>query len=312
MSRTPFDTFAKDLMVALLSPLGHAKEDARIVSDPQYADVYFRPSPGLGTITPRDGFVHLLASAGRSIFEVARQPPDLAEMASWQRKQLALWQSEQNTARRKKVPPPPLPPVLWGLSSGPPEQAMKGYKLAPMDATVWPRGCYDGTPEGTFRLVVLSELPRTRDTLLVRTMGRGVTFREAMEDLDALPPEAPERALARPFLVSLTLQLQNDPTDEAQEMLMQSQKLYEEYTQKVRAEGRKEGLKEGRKEGREEGLEKGLRDAIVAVCAARGLTLRAVHRAKLTAEADPAVLRRWLARAATATHAAEVFAADAG
>ena len=291
MSRTPFDTFAKDLMVALLSPLGHAKEDARIVSDPQYADVYFRPSPGLGSITPRDGFVHLLASAGRSIFEVARQPPDLAEMASWQRKQLALWQSEQNTARRKKAPPPPLPPVLWGL-------------LAPMDATVWPRGCYDGTPEGTLRLVVLSELPRTRDTLLVRTMGRGVTFREAMEDLDALPPEAPERALARPFLVSLTLQLQNDPTDEAQEMLMQSQKLYEEYTQKVRAEGRKEG--------REEGLEKGLRDGVVAVCAARGLTLRAVHRAKLTAETDPAVLRRWLARAATATHVAEVFAADAG
>lgn len=308
MSRTPFDTFAKDLMVALLSPLGHAKEDARIVSDPQYADVYFRPSPGLGPIAPRDGFVQLLASVGRSIFEVARQPPDLAEMASWQRKQLALWQSEQNTARRKKVAPPPLPPVLWGLSSGPPEQAMRGYKLAPMDATVWPRGCYDGTPEGTFRLVVLSELPRTRDTLLVRTMGRGVTFREAMEDLDALPPDAPERALARPFLVSLTLQLQNDPTAEAQEMLMQSQKLYEEYTRKVRAEGRKEG----RKEGREEGLERGLRDGIVAVCAARGLTLRAGHRAKLTAEADPAVLRRWLARAATATRAAEVFAEDAG
>jgi predicted transposase YdaD len=87
-------------------------------------------------------------------------------------------------------------------------------------------------------------------------------------------------------------------------MLMQSQKLYEEYTRKVRAEGRKEG--------REEGLERGLRDGIVAVCAARGLTLRAGHRAKLTAEADPAVLRRWLARAATATRAAEVFAEDAG
>jgi len=44
----------------------------------------------------------------------------------------------------------------------------------------------------------------------------------------------------------------------------------------------------------------------------RGLTLRAVHRTKLTAEADPAVLRRWLACAATATRAAEVFAEDAG
>ena len=310
MSRSPFDTFAKDLVVALLSPLGHAKEDARITSDPQFADVYFKPSEGLDVATQGRGFVHQLASVGRSIFEVAYQPPDLAEMASWQRKQLALWQSEQNVARRKKLAGPPLPPVLWGLSSGPPERAMKGYKLEPMDSALWPRGCYAGTPEGTHRLVVISELPRTRDTLLVRTMGRGVTFREAMEDLDALPADAPEHELAGPFLVSLTLQLQNNPNDEVQEMATQSQKLYEAYTRKVRAEGRKEGRKEGRQEGRQEGLEKGLRDAIVAVCTARGLKLLAVHRAKLAAEATPALLRRWLARAATAPRAADIFAED--
>ena len=67
---------------------------------------------------------------------------------------------------------------------------------------------------------------------------------------------------------------------------MQAQKLYEEYTRKVREDGREEGL----------------RDAIAEVCTARGLKLSAVHRAKLATESAPGVLRRWLARAA------EIFA----
>ena len=44
----------------------------------------------------------------------------------------------------------------------------------------WPPGCYDGAPAGTLRLVVISELPRTRDTLLLRMMGAGQTFRDAV------------------------------------------------------------------------------------------------------------------------------------
>jgi len=296
MSQSPFDTYSKDLMVTLLTPHGSAQSDRRIPSDPQYADVYFKPSPEVVT-APNLGFVHRLASAGRAIFEMAHQPPDLAEVASWQRKQLALWQAEQNAARRAKRPPPPLAPVLWGMSSGPPEKAMAGYRMEPMDADHWPSGCYEAPPEGTLRLVVISRLPRTRDTVLVRTLSRGVTFAEAMEDLDALLPDAPERTLVGPLLVSLRLQMQNDPTDEVQAMITQSHKIYEKF------------IREVRKEGREEGREAGLREAIVDVCAARSLKLTAAQQAKLAAETDVATLRRWHIRAATATRATEVFAA---
>jgi hypothetical protein len=303
MTRTPYDSFAKDLVIELLSPFGRAEGDARIASDPQFADVYFKPPEGAAVSPASGGFVRRLAAVDRAIFEVAQQPPTLAVMASWQRKQLALWQSEQNLARRTKRSAPTLPPVLWGLSSGAPEQAMRSYRMEPMLAASWPTGCYEGAPDGTFRLVVISELPTTRDTLLLRTMGRGETFERAMEDLDALPANAPERDVAGHFLVSLRLQLQNDPSDEARRMTTQSQKIYEAFSRKLRSEGRRKG----RQEGRQEGAVVALRDAIAEVCRARALPLSDAQRERLATEADLDVLRRWLGRAATASHAAELF-----
>ena len=94
---------------------------------------------------------------------------------------------------------------------------------------------------------------------------------------------------------SLFVQLQNDPTDEAHAMISQSMKIYEKLVRQWRKEGRGEGL----------------RDAIIAVCEARSLALTEAQRARLAAEIDAAVLRRWHTRAVTAASAAELFA-DAG
>ncbi len=45
MARTPYDTYAKDLTVALLSPYGAVESDARVMSEPQFADVRFVLDP---------------------------------------------------------------------------------------------------------------------------------------------------------------------------------------------------------------------------------------------------------------------------
>ena len=52
-------------------------------------------------------------------------------------------------------------------------------------------------------LVVASELPRDRSTLLVRLLAGGRGRPDAMKDLSALPPDAPEHALATPVLLDL-------------------------------------------------------------------------------------------------------------
>jgi hypothetical protein len=50
---------------------------------------------------------------------------------------------------------------------------------------------------------MLSELPRTPETLLLRRLGRGATFRAALAELAALPPGAWVRRVAGPVLARL-------------------------------------------------------------------------------------------------------------
>ncbi|MCU0689872.1 MAG: hypothetical protein MUF54_00585 [Polyangiaceae bacterium] len=47
-------------------------------------------------------------------------------------------------------------------------------------------------PSRRLRLVVISALPRTRHTLLLRMLGAGRTFRDALDELQRLPADAGE------------------------------------------------------------------------------------------------------------------------
>lgn len=216
-------------------------------------------------------------------------------MMSWIRKQSAWWDVLRKAAKRQKRELPRLPPVLLALSAGDPLEAREALWLR---AIVDSPGCFEGPPSGTFRLVVISSLPRTRETLLVRTMGAGATLRDALTDLASLPVDAPERTLAAPFVVRLRIDLQRDPSPEAQESLMQAQKLYDELMRKQLNRGIKQGVRQGLS---------ALRVAIEQTCEARGLKLTSTLRAKLAAEEDQDVLLRWHARALTVTRARDIF-----
>ena len=63
-------------------------------------------------------------------------------------------------------------------------------------------------------------------------------------------------------------------------------------------------------EGRAEGIAAGKAEGVLTVLDARGLSLDEATRQRVHACVDPAVLDRWLRRAAVAVTAAEVFAED--
>ena len=110
------------------------------------------------------------------------------------------------------------------------------------------RGIYEGAPLHCTRLVVVSELPVARDTLLVRLLGAGSTLKQAIAELQALPVEAPERRLALPVLVRLRLTVPTDPaqqTSDDQEFLMNTQDIVETWRREAVQEGVKQGLEQG-------------------------------------------------------------------
>jgi hypothetical protein len=97
--------------------------------------------------------------------------------------------------------------------------------------------------------VVVSELPVTRDTLLVRLLvrllGAGSVLKHAIAELQALPAEAPERRLALPVLLKLRLTVPTDPaqqTSDDQEFLMNTQDIVETWRREAIQEGERKVL----------------------------------------------------------------------
>jgi hypothetical protein len=201
-------------------------------------------------------------------------------------------------SRRKTLPPLP---IQWVISSGRPDAGIKGLGFRPTAGG--PPGIYESPPLHYTRLVVVSELPVERDTLLVRVLGAGSVQKQAIAELQALPAEAPERRLALPVLLRSRLTVPTDPaqqTSDDQEFLMITHDIVENW--------RREAIEEGVQQGVKQGLEQGERKVL----------LRLLRR-RFGAEVDSEIERRvaaapgeqveiWAERVLSTTTLAELLA----
>ncbi len=125
-----------------------------------------------------------------------------------------------------------------------------------------------------------------------------------------LPIEALVRAASSDDAVAEALFTKGNPVTKAKTAAAE-----ERGEEKGRARGREEGLAEGlargeetgRMRGREEGLACAA-DALIALLAARNVTLQDADRARIRAERDPARISRWISHAASCVDVAELLA----
>jgi flagellar biosynthesis/type III secretory pathway protein FliH len=146
--------------------------------------------------------------------------------------------------------------------------------------------------------VVIRELPSTRETLLLRLMGAASVLRQAVAELLALPDAAPERTLALPLLVSLRLEIAEDPaqrTSDDVEFLMSTHDIVEAWKQQWLEEGMRKGIErgiaQGIAQGVAQGVERGIVRTLVDVYEARFGAIPAELRAALERTHDEATLR---------------------
>jgi hypothetical protein len=192
---------------------------------------------------------------------------------------------------------------LWIISSGRPDGAIQDLGMQLLRQ--WPNGVYRmGLAALPMHIVVLSELPRERETLMLRLMGAKRVLREALEDLQILPDEAWERRAAvdaidvlRSFATEAAGLIDRD--EEA--IIMGATETYE----RIKGEGREEGRQEGRREGRYEGVLEGERRILLRQLEVRfgSLSERVVARVKA---ADATELERWAVRIMSAANAEQV------
>ena len=185
---------------------------------------------------------------------------------------------------------------------------LRAYGFTPMRG--WPEGFWQLRKPNALGLVVVRDLPRTRDTLMLRLMGAGPVLREAIAELQRLPDEAWERHVAMLLLLATRFNLPQDGAEEAQEFMMSTQSLYEQWYQKVTEQGIEKSIEKGIKKGIKQGIErsrKALRQAVLTVYRVRFGAVPAEIAAVVEATREVARLERWIELLDTCS--AEDFAA---
>ena len=211
-----------------------------VTTEAQQVDVYNVPDPNRDDVRAEMGLLGEL-SAVNSMFEAFQNTPNLSIFRDCVRKQLTLYhrllldagldpkpddpEEEKLELARVKVPFP----MLVIICTGRPNTVIADYSCTPRSP-----GVFHGVPGMSLRIVVLSEVPRTRETLLLRLMGRRKVLRDAIIDLAALPDDALEKQIAERFLVMF--QIVRTPNEE-DDMIEEAERIVREHEEKMRTEG---------------------------------------------------------------------------
>jgi hypothetical protein len=287
--RHRFDQIGKKILREALTPSGEVKTQLEVpAADAQAVDTWFEPAAEREAERQRAGLLGRMASQP-TLFEPFHDPPSIDDVRDCLRKQLTLDHARVLEARKRAQPRPPFP-QLWVLSTGRPESVLVGFGLRAMAG--WPAGFYEGHEADAVGVVVLRELPRERDTLLLRLMGAGAVLKEALAELGRLPADAWERQVAMPVLIAVKAQIpQDSPSEEEREFLMSIDSVYEQWEQQVTEKGIELGIERGRE------LE--AKQTLRMLYEARFGPMPDALTAMIEATHDTAALQRWSLLAAT-------------
>ena len=234
-------------------------------------------------------------TAGVCSIEGWSKTPAVVEFEAMARKQFNL-QHELRLAEGN--PSLPMPPQ-WIISPGRPVSALAAVGATPDPER--PPGFYRSLPLLGQRIVVLSELPKTAETRLLRLMGPPEMRQGVRDELTALPADDPTRqpllAILSKMVYFLEKQAESFSELSATEQIEMTQlgQEFEEFQASLIHKGKTEGKAE----------------ALLAVLTARGVVVNETVRGKLLACRDLAWLDRLLVQAATAASPADVLKAAA-
>ncbi|MEO7732519.1 MAG: hypothetical protein ABIY55_16240 [Kofleriaceae bacterium] len=277
LMRARFDQFGKQMVRTALETRGPVETDAEVPADTRRIDLWFMPDATRASVPDRLGLLGRIAD-GPSTLEFFHNTPNGDELAAC----LIKHGEFRHFLSLRKTPP--AIPTQWVISSGRPDRGIEGLWLRPMHH--WPSGIYEGPPLLWTRLVVVNELPVSRDTLLLRLLGAGTVLKQAIVELKALAEEDPERALALPILLRLRLAVPSDPakqTSDDQEFLMDTQDIVDTW----------------RREAVQEGLERGVARSLVDAFEVRFGAMPEDLRAVIEDTHDESTLRTWFKLAVT-------------
>ncbi len=228
------DRLAKRILEETLDSVGATRREFEV--DPGYlprADFCFLPL----LLPPEPEWpLHrrLLYRMVRSLcmFEVCSHPPDKDEVLDFHYKQMGV------RNRRRQQQESPWQPWLWVLSCGRPVSAFAELGVEP--APGWPAGFYRMAAWSQIGIVVLGELERTRETLVLRLMGPAPVQKEALAEIQVIPETDPEHQALTDLVTELRHAIERDsliPQEDREAFMTAARAEFEKFKTEVYSQG---------------------------------------------------------------------------
>jgi hypothetical protein len=242
MTRFPYDQFSKNYLVRvasrreeLLQPLG----TVQVAGEVREIDVWFSPNQSVNTVeASRLGLLGRFATTP-AILEPFRNAATPTEICSCLLKLLEIrGEYERDAKRDKQLLTESSLPMLWILSPTASESVLEGF-AAISDEENWETGIYFLPKYLRTAIVAIHQLPKTRETLWLRILGKGRVQSTAIDELEALPADEPLRSRALELLYSLktTLEVKQNIDEEDRELIMRLSPLYTQRLEEAEQRG---------------------------------------------------------------------------
>jgi hypothetical protein len=280
MPRRRHDSMSKDLLTLWCEPLGPVSAPRRVHGEERQIDAVVDASLRGPKAEARRRALGLLGRMGQGLaaFEAFRNPCTAHEVRAAIVKLVELHDELRRRARRRRTSVAEVPlPHLWALTPTLSDGLAAGFRALPREG--FPPGCFGLADELGVTLVALAELPETPETLWLRILGRGKVQRRAFDELLRLPANHPLRGGTWRRVLRWRTEAESaaNPSEADRELIMNSERLLQQWERRLRREGKVEGKAEGKAEG--------LRVAVLDLCEAFGIALGATERARLEAMA---------------------------
>jgi len=234
MTRTPFDTFTKQVLETLLVPLGRVEISQEVPGESRFVDVSFIPTAQPSLDPQSLGLLGKMATSP-CLIEPFRNPPTRTEIRRCLLKLFLIQADVQRQARREdeRLLETALP-QLWVLSPSASEALLNTF--ATHQQETWLPGIHFMGESFKTAIIAITQLPCTEETRWIRLLGRGRTQQQAIAELLALPTDDPRRADVLQLLVNWKISLEASAAFQQEEQdlmvtLSQAYLAWEEQTE---------------------------------------------------------------------------------
>jgi len=240
-TKNPHDSFAKDYLEELLSPIGKVTVSREIKDQPNQFDVLFIPYSSPSPLPAPIGLLSALASQ-TAIIEVYRNQPNDKKVRNCLKK-LYMYFSELNRKAGKddndETDDPSGLGKLWIVTTTASQNLLNDFG-ATLDSEINCPGVYSMHKALKASIIAANQLPVTDDTLWLRILGKGGVQKRAVSEFLALPDTHPYRNNTLRMLANLRIVVlkQTDLNEEDREDVMQLSTAYLEWEQKTLEQGK--------------------------------------------------------------------------